>query len=173
MTEQTDVKLLFLDTALFDDGVAIRGGALITDADTKPYEFRCTSAVKPTALQKMLYGDTLESYVHVELIGAPLIKAAKEQPSLVIVRNPLLLNVRPLIPFPVVLVSNQRSGSQGAVNLVSIKTHSKFPSEAQAAQDLLTPIMEHRNLLEPFERLSIALIEAHKQRVGDVGGARA
>ena len=43
MAEQFDLRLVFLDVALFEDGAAIRGGVLVTDIETKPYEFRCTS----------------------------------------------------------------------------------------------------------------------------------
>src|SRR3990172_13235474 len=93
-------RLFFIDTELFDNGTAIRGGVIITDGETKPYEFRCTSPIRPTALQRVLYGDTLDEHIHIELVGIPLLKAAKEEPSLVIVRKPVLLNVRPKVSVP-------------------------------------------------------------------------
>lgn len=55
MSEQSTTKLMFLDVALFEDGAAIRGGVLVTDLDTKPYEFRCTSPVRPTHLQSFIW----------------------------------------------------------------------------------------------------------------------
>lgn len=177
MTDQSDLRLVFLDTALFEDGAAIRGGVLITDIETKPYEFRCTSPVRPTSIQRMLYGDTLQEYVYVELIGVPLVKAAKEKPSLVLVRNPILLRVRPSLPCPVVLIrrdpkaASVASGTgEGDLKPVAISAHREFPTEASAAQAMLAPLMQKRDLLEPFERVQVALAESHKQRIGDAEG---
>ena len=50
------------------------GAILITDLQGVPQEFRCTHPVKPTALQKPLYGNTLEPYIAVDLCGIPLIQ---------------------------------------------------------------------------------------------------
>jgi hypothetical protein len=92
MTDQTstDIRLAFLDISVFEDG-SIRGGVLITDLETRPYEFRVTSPVKPTPLQRILYGRTLLDYVYGDLICLPLIRAVKEKLSLVIVRHENLL----------------------------------------------------------------------------------
>ena len=177
MTDQSDLRLVFLDTALFEDGAAVRGGALITDIETKPYEFRCTSPVRPTSIQRMLYGDTLEEYVNVELIGVPLIKAAKEKPSLILVRNPMLLRIRSLLPYPVILVRREFKPTTSAsatgesdIKTTIVSSHREYPSETSAAQAMLAPLMQKRDLLEPFERLQVALAESHKQRIGDTEG---
>jgi len=180
MSEQSGLRLLFLDTALFDDGATIRGGALITDIETRPYEFRVTGPVKPTQIQRVLYGDTLEEYIHVELIGVPLIKATKERPGLVLLRSSGLLRIRPYVECPVVLVRSDSKltddpGKPGEVRPVTISSHREFPAEASAAQSMLAPLMRQRDLLEPFERLFVALTEAHKQHIGEdsVSKARA
>ncbi len=171
MSETSGLKLLFLDTGLFDEGVAIRGGALITDSITRPLEFRCTSPVRPNNLQRILYGYTLEEYVHVELLSLPLVNEVKEKPSLIIVRNPLLLTLRKRISYPVVLVRHDQNApvGDGSSNLKAIvlTSHREFPAETASAQSMLGAIMSQRDLLEPFERLSVALTEAHKQHIGD------
>jgi hypothetical protein len=179
MSEQSNLRLVFLDAAMFEDGAAIRGGVLITDIETKPYEFRCTSPVRPTSIQRMLYGNTLEEYIYVELIGVPLIKAAKEKPSLVLVQTPLLLRIRPSLSCPVVLVRHNpqqatiSSGTgEGELKPIAISAHREFPAEASAAQAMLTPLLQERDLLEPFERLRVALAESHKQHIGDTEGKR-
>jgi hypothetical protein len=177
MNEQSDLRLVFLDAAVFEDGTAIRGGALITDIETKPYEFRCTSPVRPTSIQRMLYGDTLEEYIYVELIGVPLIKAAKEKPSLVLVRTPLLLRIRPFLSCPVVLIRRDSKSTtvtngngESELRPVVISAHRAFLTEANAAQAMLAPLMQKRDPLEPFERLQVALAESHKQHIGDAEG---
>lgn len=60
-------RLGFLGIELFDNGTAIRGGILITDIDTKPYEFRITSPVRASFFQRALYGKTLEDYIHIRV----------------------------------------------------------------------------------------------------------
>jgi hypothetical protein len=174
MPEQSDLRLLFLDTALFEDGAMIRGGSLITDGETKPYEFRCTSPIKPTQLQRMLYGDTLEEYIHIELIGVPLVNASKEKPSLVLVRNPILLRIRPLVAYPVILLRRDQKSTietdeaNGTVKPIAISSHRDFLAETSSAQMMLAALIQRRDLLEPFDRLQIAVSEAHKQRIGAV-----
>ena len=77
MSDSQEIRLAFLDVTVFHDG-SIRGGILTTDIETKPYEFRITSPIKPTQIQQILYGSSLKDYVYGELIGAPLIKATKK-----------------------------------------------------------------------------------------------
>jgi hypothetical protein len=130
----------------------------------------------------MLYGDTLEEYIHIELIGVPLIKAAKETPSLVLVRTPVLLRLRPFIAHPVVLIRREQTSvisdvaeDQRVIKPITVSAHREFSSEATAAQALLAQLIQRRDLLEPFERLQVALSEAHQRRIGDnpVGSGRA
>ena len=176
MPDQIDLKLLFLDTAFFEDGAIIRGGTLITDIETRPYEFRCTGPVKPTSLQRMLYGDTLEEYIQVELIGVPLITLTKEKPNLVLLRNVGLLRVRPRIPYPAVLIqrdSKLTANASAEVRLVTIVSHREFAQEAAMAQERLAPLMQRRDLLEPFERLQVALAEAHRRHIGEDSAGKA
>lgn len=170
-----NIRLGFLGIELFDNGSAIRGGVLITDVDTKPYEFRITSPVRASFYQKVLYGSTLEDYIHIELISIPLIRELREEVDLLIVSSPPLLRLRPKISLPLALVSgdmnliseNSDKENGGRGKLITITTHDEFPSENSIAKSILLPIMQKRDLLEPFERLKIALAEAHKQKVGD------
>jgi len=167
MSESENTRLGFLGIENFDDGVAIRGSILITDIDTKPYEFRITSPIRTTFFQRALYGNTLEDYIHIELISVALIRELRESVDLIIVSHPPLLHIRPKISLPVALISNSSKTKKDKVTLLSITTHADFPNEEAVAKSLLTPIMEKRDLLEPFERIKVALTEAHKQKVGE------
>ena len=62
------------------------GAILITDLHGIPQEFRCTHLVKPTIIQKPLYGNTLQPYIAVNLRGIPLIESIQKKPSLIVVR---------------------------------------------------------------------------------------
>lgn len=172
MSEQNDLKLAYLDTAVFDEGTVIRGAALVTDADTRPLEFRCTSSIKPTPLQRVLYGNTLDEYILVELISAPLMKVTRERPSLILVRNPMFLQARPFLQYPVVLISKDNktalvTDTPDELETIVITSHRNFPAEASTAKQILEKLMLKRDLLEPFERVRVALAEAHNQKIGD------
>jgi hypothetical protein len=167
----TNIRLGFVDIAVFPDG-SIRGGILITDIDTRPYEFRVTSPVKPTQLQQVLYGSSLREYVYGELICAPLVKSSKEKLSLVMVKETNLLAIRDTqeISVPVILIRQEpkaiksEDGKEG-IKPVTILAHKKYPGEEGWAQTILSPIMQLHDLFEPFERVHTALAEVHKSRV--------
>ncbi len=84
-------KIAFLETYTLEDNGGIMGAILVTDAETKPLEFRVTAPVKPTTFQKTLYGDVLLEHVLVELISVPLLNAINEQIDLILVKDPLFL----------------------------------------------------------------------------------
>lgn len=172
MSETDNLRLAFFDIELFENGAAIRGAMLITDIETKPYEFRITGPVRPSPIQRVLYGDTLDDYVHIDLIGVPLIRAAKEKLSLILVANPSLLRIRPKLSSPMVLIRRDSKSSNNSptdaddsnLRTVTITAHRDFPTEAPAAQAMLASIMQKRDLLEPFERLRAALAACRRER---------
>jgi hypothetical protein len=132
--------------------------------------------VKPTQLQQILYGPSLREYVYSELICAPLVKAAKEKLSLVLVKDANLLAIRDTheIAVPVILIHpdskaiKSGDGKEG-IKPVTISSHRKYTGEGAWAQTILTPIMQHHDLLEPFERVHTALLEVHSQRIETKG----
>jgi hypothetical protein len=168
MAESREIRLAFMDVILFSDG-AIRGGILTTDIETRPYEFRITSAIKPSQLQQMLYGTSLKDYVYGELICAPLIKATKEKISFVLTRERYIMEVRPLVGVPIVLLAYNEKGAADGVKPISFQVHKDYSSEFSPAQTVLTPITQKLDLMEPFERLKLALNEVHRLGVGEKG----
>jgi len=88
----------------FDEDKVLRGGALVTDSTTEPLEFRCTSAVRPTALQRILWGARLGGHIAANLIGLPLLRKITQEYGLVVVKNPGFLEVRSSIEQPVILM---------------------------------------------------------------------
>jgi len=59
------------------DNKGFVGALLITDDLGKPEEFRVTYPVKPTTLQRQLYGDSLIPHIGIELCGKPLYQALR------------------------------------------------------------------------------------------------
>jgi len=183
MSSESSVRLMFLASQKFEDGKAIRGVFLLTDAQTKPLEFRCTNPIRPTTLQTVLYGDSLQRHIMVELIGVPLFNSLKEPPALVLVRESELLNVRPRISVAVIQIAKEdaipiatngeehsarvmESGS-GRFQPVILIPDSRHPGDRDVAKGILSEIFNAHDLSEPFTRISNALDQVHAQKIGE------
>lgn len=68
------------------------GGIMVTDAYGLPLEFRYTEPVRATRLQRILYGDVLEKYIHGEVIAGNLIGRLEQKPELFLVADPAVLD---------------------------------------------------------------------------------
>ncbi len=67
------------------------GGAMVTDTQGLPLEFRYTEPVRATKLQRVLYGDVLEKYIHGDVVAANLISRLEQKPELFLVGDAALL----------------------------------------------------------------------------------
>jgi hypothetical protein len=170
-------KIAFLETYTSEDSGGIIGAILVTDAETKPLEFRVTSPIKPTSFQKMLYGDVLLEHILVELISVPLLNAINEHVDLILVKDPFFLGANSKQGIRVVRIFNESDGKSRssmkteeiafpgtAGGKTFIETSRKFESELAPIRDQLNKLAEHRNLLEPFERLKLACEQVHQQK---------
>lgn len=174
--------LLFLAVHKFENGAVIRGAALVTDNNTKPIEFRCTGPVRPTQMQKILYGNVLDEHLRVELISIPLIKSMRSKYSLMVVREPSLLKARTKTEMPIVLIlkeqelgndafsedktaeGNQIYSQSGKFETLIVKSHPDYPNERDSARILLQEVMKNQSLLNPFERIEQALKQVHDSK---------
>ena len=102
-------RIAFVGYMEFDNGAAYRGAILVTDEWGKPLEFRCTAPVKPNAVQRTLYGQTLMPHILVELIGVPLLQSAQEKPEVVVIQESLFFDLRHKTDTPVVRLRRQGS----------------------------------------------------------------
>jgi hypothetical protein len=167
MVDTQEIRLAFIDVTVFSDG-SIRGGILTTDIETKPFEFRVTSPIKPTQIQQILYGTSLKDHVYGELICVPLIKATKEKLNIVLAKDNYLIAMRPLVSVPVIFIHQNSAQVGEGIKPVSLTAHRNFQSELTYAQTVLTPLMQKHDLLEPFERLKLGLAEVHRVGLGEI-----
>jgi hypothetical protein len=156
-----ETNIAFLDLASFDDGAAYRGACLVTDAFTQPVEFRVSGAIRPTKLQRMLYGESLHRFICIDLVGLPIIQTLETQPLVLVVRDTEFLKLRPLIDIPVLCI---RSSGKGEFTFLA---HPEFENDAQEGESLLPDSLRANNPLEPFSRVFGGLEEAHHLKVGD------
>ena len=150
-----------LDITSFEDGAALRGGCLVTDSLTRPLEFRVSGPIRPTSLQKVLYGDTLHEYICNDLIGVPMLQTLENKPDLVLVREAEFLKLRPRVEIPVLWVRATVDGQ------FVLQAFPNFEQEAESGRDALPRRLRGRNVMEPFLRIRSALEEAHNLKVGE------
>ncbi|HKB86048.1 MAG TPA: hypothetical protein VKD08_07775 [Ignavibacteriaceae bacterium] len=170
-------KIGFLETYAPDDNGGIMGAILVTDADTKPLEFRVTAPIKTTNFQKTLYGDVLLEHILVELISVPLINALNEEIDIILVKDNLFLGANNKQGVRVVRVSGDDNSSKAkngqelkgfsGNGKMFVETSKKYESELGQIKDLLNEVAENRNLLEPFDRLKQACEQVHLQKTSD------
>lgn len=165
MDESQEIRLAFIDITSFSDG-SLRGGLLTTDAATRPFEFRVTSPIRPTSIQQILYGNSLKDYVYSELICVPLVKATKEKISLILVKEGYLISMRPLLSVPVIYLQSGDLGDGEETKQLKFATHRNYPKERSFAQEILASIMQQHDLLEPFERIRLAINEVQRTGLG-------
>ncbi len=170
-------KIAFLESYELEDNGGVMGAIMVTDAITKPIEFRVTAPIKPTSFQRTLYGDVLHEHVLVELISVPLLNAINEQVDIIIVKDPFFLGANNKQGIRVVRIfdegEKQSSNSSKALELAIsangngktlLETSQKFESELSVINDELNKLSEGRNLLEPFERLKLACEQVNQQK---------
>ena len=176
--ETKETTLAFLSIELFDDERTFRGAALITDGETKPLEFRCTAPLRPSALQRLLYGSSLLPTASIDLIGLPLVKAIQSEPDLYIVQDRALLELRPHVEKPVVLLERgevltsesqeeeepvRMGSSSGKFDSVVVSCYRGYENEREACSKSLEEIFARVDLMEPFQRISTALAEVQRE----------
>jgi hypothetical protein len=86
-------KLGFYALVQSQDSKGYLGAILLTDELGKPEEFRVTFPIKPTPLQRQLYGETMLSHIGIELCGVPLFQALKTKPLVLLVNDVRFLSL--------------------------------------------------------------------------------
>lgn len=169
-------KIGFYTLVQSQDEKGYLGAILLTDELGKPEEFRVTLPVKPTSLQRQLYGETLLPHIGIELCGAPLFQALKVKPLVLVLNESRFL---PLASRVGCLVANvERAGetlkittdtvAQTKTNASSTLSSGRFqplsityPSDYDEQKQKETLAKLGRffvalDLLEPFTRIETA-----------------
>jgi len=179
---ETEKLLAFLSLHETKAQDSYLGALLVTNHQGVPQEFRCSQPVKPTAIQKPLYGGVLVPYIGVTLCGVPLIRSLKSKPSLIVLEKDFLLGVRPSITSPAVFV--QRAGEaieisagtqenstkrrkidcpSGRFQPIIISPHYDYLDDLDVAYETLDSIFTSLDPLEPFKRIKTAIDVLAKQ----------
>lgn len=160
------------------------GALLITDEQGIPLEFKCTHAVKPTAIQKTLYGEKLKSYIANTLCAVPLLNSAGNKPSIIFVNAPYVLGLRQETQIPTLLVKSageainlvqgdtddsarsRVENHTGAYQPVVIQPHPSFKDDLKKLNEQIQTLFNQFDLNEPFDRMqkSIEILGKHDSK---------
>jgi hypothetical protein len=168
-------KLAFLETYLGEDS-SIMGVILVTDADTKPLEFRVTSQIKPTNFQKILYGNVLKEHILVELVALPLLGAIDEDIDVILVSDPLFLGINFKQDVRAVRVFSGKEASSRGLSKIDLSSFSneglplsleipkQHEDELPGISEALEAVAGNRDLSEPFERLKLGCEQVYLKK---------
>ena len=140
------------------------GGYLVTNAWGRPLEFRMSSAVQPSKVQQILYGDTLHAYLCGEVIGKTLVEKASTPVHCLLVDHPAALDLRLHVKSPVGLWRNVVDADDAFPGITvqpRLYAHANYPEDAAALREQIERLGPF-DLGEPFQRIREAMTEARK-----------
>lgn len=167
------------------EGLGVCGGLLILNQSARPLEFHCTLPVKINAVHATLYGASLESYLRGELLGQALAAKPKVPPHVFVTDCGATAEVRSFCERPVCVVRNRSEATELSANASGEwldwacydLAHQEIflaPQSPQLTDDAgtrlgpeairsaLSSYAERHDLMEPFDRVRQAMIEAHQ-----------
>ena len=159
-----------------DDGYIT--ALMITDNKGYPLEFKATTPVRPSLVQKTLYGDKLEHYIGVELCGKQLVKQSGRKPKLIVVPDSNLLDISNTTDNDIVAiwrsgesmrVEDQNDDSQkGTIKggpFQPVVYEGKFKDDAAKKEGItfLQVCSGNFDLIEAFGRMRAALLLLAKE----------
>lgn len=97
-------KIGYILTYTLEDSSYL-GGVMIIDKDGIPLEFAYTENIKPTKIQRILYGQSLEKYIKREVILNNLLNHIKVKPDLLITPEENLAELRTSATYPIINIS--------------------------------------------------------------------
>lgn len=174
---QNPVSLAFFAMRHTQDQEGYIGAILVTNDHGLPIEFRCTHPVRPTLVQKALYGSNLDSHVGFELCGKPLLGELTSRPSACLVESTGMLGLRGVVPLPLLhlnrlgeVLSVRDSSDAGSGRRTErldsgasdfqpliVSCYAGFESDIEDTREALQQVFQYVDLLEPFDRVTTAV----------------
>lgn len=157
------------------------GGLLVLSPEGRPIEFHCTPPIAENKTQKILYGQTYQGFLFCDQIAAALVEKSKSKPELLITDRPELMPLSKRGSVPVVKLCQEieaESAKVDAANAVdSTSDHSAKDNQFDVNGETLSTDTEDLEraawakvacqhfaealpLIEPFERIRLAIGEA-------------
>jgi len=154
------------------------GGLLVTDQRGLPVDFRYIEPIRPSKIQKLIYGGALKRYLLLDAIAGTLLKASNSKADFVFTDEPLLLELDGDGPGKFVVIENgnghplqevgewqgdepgkisMQVGASGPPATLIFKAGDETGTEKIASK--LADLANDLNFTEPLGRVSEALNE--------------
>ena len=155
-----------------------RGAVLVTDSRGLPTDFRYTEPVRPTKLERILYGNALDIYLREDIILDNLLNAVQTKPTVWILSDEELIDpVQRISRLPALVIAGsaraplEQSGqceptSEDGVFMLQadnisaplkLTVSQENVSKISQFAEFLTSAAEEMELTEPFTRMARAL----------------
>lgn len=154
------------------------GGLLVTDQRGLPVDFRYVEPIRPTRLQRVIYGGALKRYLLLDAIAGTLLKAANTKAGWVFTSDQLLLELEGSIPArfvalgcdgdgPTMALAEWRKEGVGKVAIqvtpgapaVTLTFNSRDDADTETVAAELASLAEKLDFTEPLNRVGEALME--------------
>jgi hypothetical protein len=139
------------------------GAILLTDNRARPQHFAFVQPIKPTIMQRILYGTTLEEHIKIDVITQKLWDGLPSPPDVVFVEAHDMIQARRVTHIPTALIAKlpDTEPRTSSFSLLRYDTGINKIDDFQVGQ-VLVALENSCNLLEPFNRIRGALKEALK-----------
>jgi hypothetical protein len=145
---------------------------LVINSLGRPVEFHCSTPVRPTRTQEVLYGQTLQQYLSCDLIGRAMLKHCRGNHTVVVVRQNEMAALTAHTDRPLAVIAQRESQpateeAAGTENPVTVSDASPMarvlgkPDDQVWAEQALLRLGAVLPLDEPFGRIDEAIREAH------------
>ena len=163
----------------------IRGASLVVDFRGIPLDFRYTYPIRPSRLERVLYGSALDTYLREDLVLQSLLGAVETKPQLWLCNDlDLLAPLKETGKVKAAFVASSSHAPLEAVGNIESATEpnsillqadsvsaplrvalppSSRPDEAQQAVGLMVEAAKMMELLEPFGRIQKALLALNEE----------
>ncbi|MBC8276254.1 MAG: hypothetical protein H8E40_14970 [Chloroflexi bacterium] len=146
-----------------DAANAFLGALMITDCRARPQHFSFVSPIRPTRIQRILYGATLDEHVKIDVVAKKLLADVPVAPDVLFVDEPELVIARKITDFPTAFLTKNPGAEIEPGRLTTLKYDTGPNTEDQEAVGrILATLEDFVDLTEPFTRMREALKEVGK-----------
>jgi hypothetical protein len=166
LSNMEGVTLSYL-TCPQDAGGAFLGAIMVTDYRTRPLHFSFVSPIRPTRMQRLLYGHTLDEHIRIDVVAYKLWKELPCKPTVLFVDVPELITARQVAGLPTALLCKEANSQLEPNKLTPLRydTGQNIDDQETVGQ-ILAKLEAAVDLVDPFTRMREALKEAVKSPHG-------
>jgi hypothetical protein len=144
-----------------EPGGGYLGGVLLTDHRARPLHFAFVQPIRPTTMQRLLYGSVLDEHIRIDVIAQKLWEGLPNPPDVLFVDTHDLIEAERVTGgVPTAYLAKVPQSSD---NLSALKFDAgRRESDHRRVGEIVGALEIHLDLVEPFTRIKEALKEGLK-----------